>query len=91
MKYDVWNGTVIRKEMLTQDIFDFTVEAPTLASMVKPGQFANILVPNKLLRRPISICSAQNGCLRFVFQIRGEGTELLRHRDFTARSHLFRQ
>ncbi|UZT81892.1 dihydroorotate dehydrogenase electron transfer subunit [Caproicibacterium sp. BJN0003] len=77
MKYDVWHGTVIRKEVLTQDIFDFTVKAPTLVPMVKPGQFANILVPNKILRRPISICSAENGLLRFVFQIRGEGTQLL--------------
>ena len=45
----------------------------------KPGQFVHILVPGKTLRPSISICDidAEAGTLRIVFQIRGEGTEIL--------------
>ncbi len=62
---------------LTPGIFDFTVSCPELAAMAVPGQFAQILVPGHTLRRPISICSIDknSGTLRFVFQVRGAGTE----------------
>lgn len=64
---------------LTKDVFDFHVRAPGLAELASPGQFAQILVPGHTLRRPISICGIdrQRGELRFVFQIRGQGTREL--------------
>jgi dihydroorotate dehydrogenase electron transfer subunit len=34
-------------------------------------------VPGKTLRRPISICEADKSCLRLVYQVKGEGTEIL--------------
>lgn len=68
-----------QKRQLTSDVFDFTIEAETLAKEAQPGQFAHLRVPGKTLRRPISICFAdqEEGTLRLVFQVRGEGTELL--------------
>ncbi|WP_300683960.1 dihydroorotate dehydrogenase electron transfer subunit [Acutalibacter sp. 1XD8-36] len=62
---------------LSPGIFDFTVSCPELAALAAPGQFAQILVPGHTLRRPISICSIGRDTLRFVFQVRGEGTEKL--------------
>lgn len=62
---------------LSPGIFDFTVSCPELAALAVPGQFAQILVPGHTLRRPISICSIGRDTLRFVFQVRGEGTEKL--------------
>lgn len=62
---------------LTPGIFDFTVSCPELSAMAVPGQFAQILVPGHTLRRPISICSIGKETLRFVFQVRGGGTEKL--------------
>lgn len=62
---------------LSPGIFDFTVYCPELAALAVPGQFAQILVPGHTLRRPISICSIGRETLRFVFQVRGEGTEKL--------------
>ncbi len=62
---------------LSPGIFDFTVSCPELAALAAPGQFAQILVPGHTLRRPISICSIGRETLRFVFQVRGEGTEKL--------------
>ena len=79
MKYDVKVCEILEKEELAKGIFSFVVSAGELAKAAKPGQFANILVPGKTLRRPISICEIdkEKETLRFVFEIRGEGTEQL--------------
>lgn len=79
MKYDVMLCKIISKRQLTADVFDLTVGAGKLAQAAQPGQFAHIYVPGKTLRRPISICEIDRaaGTLRFVFQIRGEGTAWL--------------
>ena len=79
MKYDVQLCEVLRRAQTAENTFDYTVLAPKLAEVAQPGQFAHIYVPGKTLRRPISICDIdkKNGTLRFVFQIRGAGTEQL--------------
>ncbi len=43
----------------------------------KPGQFISILIPNKTLRRPISILENTGTSLRLLYKIRGEGTKYL--------------
>lgn len=65
----------IRKEVL----WDITVFAEDVVAIAKPGQFIHIKIPGFFLRRPISICEMdkQHGTLRFVFDVRGEGTEML--------------
>lgn len=79
MKYDVKVCKVLRKLEIAPGIFDMLVDAEEFAKTAQPGQFAHILVPGKTLRRPISICdiNKEAGTLRFVFQIRGEGTDQL--------------
>jgi dihydroorotate dehydrogenase electron transfer subunit len=79
MKYDVKLCEILEKQTLAKGIFSFVVAAGELAKAAQPGQFANILVPGKTLRRPISICDVDKEAetLRFVFEIRGEGTEQL--------------
>lgn len=79
MKYDVKVCKILEKQQLAKGIFSFVVAAGELAKAAQPGQFANILVPGKTLRRPISICEIdkEKETLRFVFEIRGEGTEQL--------------
>ncbi|HEX3038081.1 MAG TPA: dihydroorotate dehydrogenase electron transfer subunit [Oscillospiraceae bacterium] len=79
MKYDVKLCKILRKLEIAPGIFDMLVDAEKFAKLAQPGQFAHILVPGKTLRRPISICNIDKeaGTLRFVFQIRGEGTDLL--------------
>ena len=79
MKYNTQSCRLVCKKELQPGIYDFTVESREFASKAQPGQFAHLLVPGKTLRRPISICDAdpEEGTLRLVFQVRGEGTELL--------------
>ena len=76
-QYDVRQCRVTEFTQLTADIYSAWVDAGELARMARPGQFAQIYVPGKTLRRPISICDAEGDKLRFVFQIRGEGTAVL--------------
>ncbi len=75
-KYDSILCKITRAEQLTADVYDFTLEAPALAVLAQPGQFAQIRLPGHALRRPISICGIDRaaGTLRFVFQVRGQGT-----------------
>lgn len=74
--YEVSVCPVERVRRLNENTLDVTVQAPELAAACRPGQFAQIFVPGHTLRRPISICEAEQaaGTVRFVFQIRGEGT-----------------
>ena len=37
----------------------------------------NVYVPSKTLRRPISVCDSENGVLRLVYQVKGEGTKIM--------------
>lgn len=73
------NCEILKREQLTETIFDVTVSAPEMAAEAKPGQFAQIRAEGFFLRRPISICEIDKaaGTLRFVFEVRGGGTEAL--------------
>lgn len=75
-KFDSKLCKLIKTDRLTDTVFDFILLCPELAQMAVPGQFAQIRLPGHTLRRPISICGIdqKRGTLRFVFQIRGQGT-----------------
>lgn len=68
---------IIKKQALAKDIYSFTVHCPEVAALACCGQFVHILVPGFTLRRPISICEIDRdqGTIRFVFVIKGHGTE----------------
>lgn len=69
------NARVIESYGLTDRLHSLTLEMPGNA---QPGQFLHIACGDGLtLRRPISICSADNGLMRIVFEIKGEGTRRL--------------
>lgn len=73
--------TILANRQITPTHYDMILEAPKLSAMAKPGQFVHIRCGHsRVLRRPISICDAQNGTLRIVFEVRGEGTEFLARR-----------
>ncbi len=76
MKYDSKVCKLVKAGKLTADVYDFVLECPELAEKAISGQFAQIRLPGHTLRRPISICGIDReaGTLRFVFQIRGQGT-----------------
>lgn len=79
MKYVQELCPVLKKEQLNPTTFRFTVASAEAVKTMKPGQFADIRVEGKTLRRPISVCefSREEGFIRFVFEIRGEGTAIM--------------
>ncbi len=77
MKYDAQDCLLVSKNRLTPTIYDFYLQNQTLASITRPGQFVQVLVPGKTLRRPISVCQVEGDLIRLVFEVRGEGTEIL--------------
>ncbi len=70
---------LVKKQRLSETIYDFTVCCPEMASKAKPGQFLHILCGgDAYLRRPISICDViGKRDIRFIFETRGKGTEAL--------------
>ena len=77
MKFDAQDCELVFRNQLTETIFDFRLKNKFLAEMTKAGQFVQVLVPSKTLRRPISVCDVEGDIIRLVFEIRGEGTALL--------------
>ena len=73
---------LIKKEEIIKDVFKFSVEANEIVKTAKPGNFIEIRVNDQtepFLRRPISIYNINKEAeiLEFIFQIKGNGTNLL--------------
>lgn len=73
-------AVIISQKCIGTDIYDMVLSFPKGAKEAKPGQFIAMYCEDgtKLLPRPISICGidAENGTLRVVYRIAGEGTRL---------------
>ena len=79
MKYTQELCPIIKKQQLNKTTFSFTVKSEKAVQNMNHGQFANLKADGKTLRRPISVCefSRDEGFIRFVFEVRGEGTEII--------------
>ena len=78
------NCELVKKEMLIDGIYKFSVKAPEIANVAKAGQFLEIKVSETgepFLRRPISIYNIDGELVEFIFQVKGRGTELLAERN----------
>lgn len=65
--------TVLTNEALTPSVYRMTLEGDTSA-IAAPGQFVNIRLAGKFLRRPISVCDWEEGKLTVVYKVVGHGT-----------------
>lgn len=80
MSLDVHICKILSHREIAPNVYDVTVSAPEIAEAAQPGQFLHIKCGDEIampLRRPISICSAGSGCVRFIYQVKGKGTEAL--------------
>ena len=68
--------TIRENRPLNRDMFLLRLEGDTSA-LVNPGQFVNIRLPEKYLRRPISVCDWDESGLTLVYRIVGGGTAAL--------------
>lgn len=76
------NCRLIKKTEIAKGIFDFTIESEDIAAWTQCGQFLHINCGDStFLRRPISICDAENSEVRFIFEVKGEGTKELAKKE----------
>ena len=61
---------------LAQDVYRMTLEGDT-TPLTAPGQFINILIDGKFLRRPISVCDWDEKGLTIIYKVVGHGTEVM--------------
>ena len=48
-----------------------------LSAITAPGQFVNIKIDELYLRRPISVCDAEDDILTLIYKVVGTGTEIM--------------
>ena len=66
--------TILENKALTRDVFKMVLEGDTSA-ITASGQFVNIQLAGKFLRRPISVCDWDESTLTIVYKVVGHGTE----------------
>ena len=64
---------IIENIPLTRDVYRMKLRGD-LTQITRPGQFVNIRLSGLYLRRPISVCDAENGILTLIYKAVGEGT-----------------
>lgn len=65
---------ILSNEPLTKDVYKMVLEGDT-EYITAPGQFINIALDGKYLRRPISVCDYDGYCITIIYKVVGEGTE----------------
>ena len=68
--------TILENKALTRDVFKMVLEGDTSA-ITASGQFVNIQLAGKFLRRPISVCDWDESTLTIVYKVVGHGTEAM--------------
>ncbi len=63
-------------EKIARDTYKMVLAGDT-GDIARPGQFVNIKLDGKFLRRPISVCDLDDGNLVLIYKVVGEGTELM--------------
>ena len=66
--------TILENTALTKDVYRMVLEGDTSA-ITASGQFVNIQLAGKFLRRPISVCDWNDTTLTIVYKVVGHGTE----------------
>ncbi len=65
---------ILSNVQLTSTVYKMVLEGDTSA-ITAPGQFVNIKLDGKFLRRPISICDYDETTITLVYKVVGAGTE----------------
>lgn len=68
---------VIKNENIAKDVYRMVLEGDT-QHITAPGQFINIALDGKFLRRPISVCDYDDATITIIYKVVGEGTEQMK-------------
>ncbi len=67
---------VVSNRKVAAKTWELALEGDT-SDFMAPGQFVNISVAGKYLRRPISVCDISGNRLTLLYDVVGEGTEVM--------------
>lgn len=70
------NYQILSNVALTNDVYKMVLGCDT-RYITAPGQFINIRLEGKFLRRPISVCDYDDKSITIIYKVVGEGTEQL--------------
>lgn len=76
MKQGIYD--ILLNEPLTNDVYKMVLKGDT-QSIKTPGQFINIQLDGKYLRRPISVCDYDDETITIIYKVVGEGTEQMKN------------
>lgn len=65
--------TILTNRMLAPKVYLMQLRGET-SGITRPGQFVNIRLDGKFLRRPISVCDSTDGVLTIIYKVVGAGT-----------------
>ncbi len=68
-------GKILNIKEIAKEIFEIKIESEL--SEISAGQFFQVLCPPKTMRRPFGAAGFQDGVLRGIFKLRGDGTKYL--------------
>lgn len=63
-------------EKIARDIYKMILVGDT-THITAPGQFINIKIEGKFLRRPISVCDYDSNTITIIYKVVGDGTEIM--------------
>ena len=68
---------ILSNTPLTSTVYRMVLQGDTSA-ITAPGQFVNIQLSGRFLRRPISVCDYDGSTLTIIYKVVGKGTEAMR-------------
>ena len=68
--------TIVSNDALTDVVYKMVLEGDTSA-ITNCGQFVDLRLPEKYLRRPISVCDYNDTTLTLIYKVVGSGTEIM--------------
>ena len=68
--------TIISNEALTDVVYKMVLKGDTSA-ITNCGQFVDLRLPEKYLRRPISVCDYNEETLTLIYKVVGSGTDIM--------------
>ena len=68
--------TIVSNTALTDVVYKMVLEGDT-SVITNPGQFVDLRLPQKYLRRPISVCDYNEKTLTLIYKVVGSGTEIM--------------
>lgn len=70
------NYKILSNEKIARDVYKMVLEGDT-QYITASGQFINIKLEGKYLRRPISVCDYDDTTITIIYKVVGEGTEYM--------------